>query len=118
MTIHLSKEVENAIKAAVRSGRYASADEMIARLVREEARRSQQPKQPRTSRKETNRARSGAAAPKKPNMVEELHRRWMASGLITQLPDPALDVNDDDPEDQPVVIKGEPLSETILRERR
>ena len=50
--------------------------------------------------------------------VEELHRRWMASGLITQLPDPAQDVNDDDPEDQPVVIKGEPLSETILRERR
>jgi Arc/MetJ-type ribon-helix-helix transcriptional regulator len=120
MTIHLSKEVENAIKAAVRSGRYASADEMIARLVQDEARRREEPKQPRTSRKETNRARTvtRAAEPDKPKMVEELHRRWMASGLITQLPDPAQDVNDDDPEDQPVVIKGEPLSETILRQRR
>jgi Arc/MetJ-type ribon-helix-helix transcriptional regulator len=118
MTIHLSKEVENAIKAAVRSGRYASADEMIASLVQEEARRRQEPKQPRTPRKQTNRVRTRAAEPEKPKMVEELHRRWMVSGLITQLPDPAQDVNDDDPEDQPVVIKGEPLSETILRERR
>ena len=42
----------------------------------------------------------------------------MASGLITRLPDPALDIDDDDPEDQPVTIKGEPLSETIIRERR
>ena len=42
----------------------------------------------------------------------------MASGLITQLPDPAQDVDDDDPQDQPLVIKGEPLSRTILRERR
>ena len=42
----------------------------------------------------------------------------MESGLILSLPDPALDIDDDDPEDAPVGIKGEPLSETILRERR
>ena len=42
----------------------------------------------------------------------------MTSGLITRLPDPTLDIDDDDPEDQPVTIKGEPLSETIIRERR
>ena len=118
MTIHLSKELESAIKAAVRSGRYASANEMIAKLVREEARRSRKPKQPRTSQEVTDTTRTDAAKPKKPKTVKELHRRWMASGLITQLPDPAQDVNDDDPEDQPVVIKGEPLSQTILRERR
>ena len=41
----------------------------------------------------------------------------MAAGLITRLPDPSLDI-DDDPDDQPVTIKGEPLSETIIRERR
>ncbi len=41
----------------------------------------------------------------------------MAAGLITLLPDPSLDI-DDDPDDQPVPIKGEPLSETIIRERR
>jgi hypothetical protein len=54
----------------------------------------------------------------KPLSIDEIHRRMLASGLITSLPDPALDIDDDDPEDQPVVIMGEPLSETILRERR
>ena len=42
----------------------------------------------------------------------------LASGLITTLPDPSQDIDDDDPDDQPVIIKGEPLSETIIRERR
>jgi Arc/MetJ-type ribon-helix-helix transcriptional regulator len=35
MMIHVSKDVENAINAAVQSGQFASADEMIAKLVRE-----------------------------------------------------------------------------------
>ena len=118
MTIRISKAVENAINAAVQSGRFASADEMIAKLVREEARRSRQPKPPRTSGKATRRAKSIAAGSDQSKVIEELHRRWMASGLITQLPDPAQDVDDDDPQDQPIIIKGEPLSETILRERR
>jgi hypothetical protein len=42
----------------------------------------------------------------------------MERGLILSLPDPALGINHDDPADDPVVIKGEPLSEIILRERR
>jgi len=42
----------------------------------------------------------------------------MAAGLITRLPDPSLDIDDDDPDDQPVTIKGVQLSETIIRERR
>jgi hypothetical protein len=33
-------------------------------------------------------------------------------------PNPAEDLDDDDPEDEPIVIEGEPLSETIIRERR
>lgn len=43
MTIHVSQDVESSINAAVQSGRYASADEMIAELVREEAQRTRQP---------------------------------------------------------------------------
>jgi len=35
MTIHVSKDAENAINAAVQSGKFASADEMIDRLVQE-----------------------------------------------------------------------------------
>jgi hypothetical protein len=54
----------------------------------------------------------------KPLTIEELHQEMLASGLITQLPNPAEDIDDDDPDDQPIVIEGEPLSETIIRERR
>jgi hypothetical protein len=55
---------------------------------------------------------------KKPLSIDEIHQQMMARGLITRLPDAALDIDDDDPNDQPVPIKGEPLSETIIRERR
>ena len=41
MTLNVSKYVENFINAAVQSGRYASPDEMIARLVMEDSWRAQ-----------------------------------------------------------------------------
>ena len=56
------------------------------------------------------------AKSKKPLSIEEIHQQMLASGLINQLPDTAADF--DDPDDEPVTIKGEPLSETIIRERR
>jgi hypothetical protein len=59
-----------------------------------------------------------AQAPKKPLTRNEFHRQLLAEGRIASLPDPALDIDDDDPDDQPIAIKGEPLSETIIRERR
>lgn len=55
---------------------------------------------------------------KKPLSIEEIHQQMLASGLLISLPDPALDIDDDDPDDQPIAIEGEPLSETIIRERR
>jgi hypothetical protein len=63
--------------------------------------------------------RAAPAAPrKKPLTRDELNQHLMSAGLITRLPDPSLDIDDDDPDDQPVTIKGQPLSETIIRERR
>jgi hypothetical protein len=63
--------------------------------------------------------RARPAAPKtKPLTADELNRRLLAEGRLASLPDPALDLDDDDPDDQPIAIEGEPLSETILRERR
>jgi hypothetical protein len=56
------------------------------------------------------------AAPKKPLTVAELHRKLLAEGRISHVPDTAADY--DDPDDQPIAIEGEPLSETIIRERR
>ena len=77
------------------------------------------PKQPAASTTGKSAKRAKAATPKKkPVARDELNRQLMAEGLITSLPDPALDIDDDDPDDQPIAIKGEPLSETIIRERR
>jgi Arc/MetJ-type ribon-helix-helix transcriptional regulator len=41
MTIHLSEDAQGSIHAAVQSGQFASADEMIDKLVREYALRTQ-----------------------------------------------------------------------------
>ena len=64
------------------------------------------------------RARPVAPQPGKPLTDEEFQQHLLSLGLITSLPDPALDIDDDDPDDQPGFIKGKPLSETIIRERR
>ena len=40
MTLNITKNIEEIINDAVQSGRYASADEMLARLVEEDARRT------------------------------------------------------------------------------
>ncbi len=58
------------------------------------------------------------AAKKKPLTRDEFNRRLLAEGRLASLPNPALDLDDDDPDDQPITIEGEPLSETIIRERR
>lgn len=76
------------------------------------------PSKPAAAAKAKRGAAKPAPAPKEPLSIDELHRQMMARGLITRLPDPASDLDDDDPDDQPVPIKGEPLSETIIRERR
>jgi hypothetical protein len=50
-------------------------------------------------------------------LTHERIRRLVRLEPGRRLPNPAEDL-DDDPEDEPIVIEGEPLSETIIRERR
>ena len=40
MTIHLPKDVEHSINAAVHSGQFASPDDMVAEIVRDYCKRS------------------------------------------------------------------------------
>jgi hypothetical protein len=75
-----------------------------------------QPK--KSAAKGAKRTKAAPQKPKKPLTPEELDQYMLSIGLITQLSNPAEDLDDDDPDDQPVTIKGEPLSETIIRERR
>jgi Arc/MetJ-type ribon-helix-helix transcriptional regulator len=98
MTIHLPKDVEGSINAEVLSGHFASADDAIA-----EAWRAYLQQRTRPSRAEG-------------SPLDELHRQMLADGLLSQLPNTADDIDDD--HEAPVEIEGEPLSETIIRERR
>jgi Arc/MetJ-type ribon-helix-helix transcriptional regulator len=107
MIIHLSKDLERFVHDAVRAGLYTNEDD----VVRDALTRLEKtlPKLPRAS---------GKAAPpkaKKTMTEEEFKQHLLEIGLVTSLPDPALDIDDDD--EPPIVIKGEPLSETIIRER-
>src|SRR5438046_10229 len=110
MTIHLPEDVENSIEAAVQSGHFASADDAMAAAWRV----FEQTKLARRQAGKT--TRRSKPAPQKKLTLEELHQQMMARGLITQLPDTAADF--DDPDDEPIAIEGEPLSETVIRERR
>jgi hypothetical protein len=64
------------------------------------------------------RTKRAKAAPvvQKPLTEAEVRQHMLDIGLMSQLPDTAADF--DDPDDQPIDIEGEPLSETIIRERR
>jgi len=112
MTIRLSKELEQIVHDAVRAGLYAREDDVIRdALLRL---KDEMPKDATTQRRKVQVARSPEDRP----MIDALNQRLLTAGLITQLPDPSQDIDDDDPEDQPIEIAGEPLSETIIRERR
>jgi putative addiction module CopG family antidote len=116
MTIHLSKELEQFVHDAVSSGLYAREEDVIRDALTRL--RQATPAVAANPRRNAKRTKTAPPRAKKPLTLEEVHRQMLASGLLTSLPDPALDIDDDDPDDQPVPIKGEPLSETILRERR
>jgi Arc/MetJ-type ribon-helix-helix transcriptional regulator len=98
MMINLPKDVERSINAEVMSGHFASADDAIAEVWRAYLQQRTQAPQAKATR------------------LDELHRQMLADGLLSQLPNSADDIDDD--QEAPVEIEGEPLSETIIRERR
>jgi putative addiction module CopG family antidote len=111
MTIHLPDDLKRFVHDAVRGGRYANQDDVI----RDALTRLRQI-MPENGGKSRRRAKS-ADQPKKEVLTEaELQQHMLEIGLMSQLPD--TDADFDDPNDLPISIKGEPLSETIIRERR
>jgi Arc/MetJ-type ribon-helix-helix transcriptional regulator len=114
MNIQLSKDLEQIVHNAVLAGLYAHEDDVIRDALTRRLERTL-PKPAQTTGKKAKRAK-GNPQKMTPLSPDELNKRLLASGLVTRLPDPAQDIDDDD--DPPIVIKGEPLSETIIRERR
>jgi putative addiction module CopG family antidote len=98
MTIHLPEHLERFIEAEVASGHFKSHDELIAEAVSLLLER-----QPFTA--------------ENPLSETELEANLLASGFLASVPAQR------DPEATPwnfaaVKIEGEPLSETVIRERR
>ncbi len=112
MEIHLSEDLEQFVNDAVRAGFYDREDDVI-RDALDRLKETLPPagKAPARKSRTDRRIKPG----RNPVTPEELNRRLLAAGLITPLPDPAEDLDDDEP---PIEMKGEPLSETIIRERR
>jgi Arc/MetJ-type ribon-helix-helix transcriptional regulator len=96
MTIHLPKELETSVLSLVQGGRFASVDDAMSEAARLLLRQQQPAKKPMTE--------------------AEFDQYLLDSGLMSRLPD--TDADFDDPDDQPIDIMGEPLSETVIRERR
>ncbi len=96
MTIHLPESLESSVESLVKAGRFTSVNEAMAEAARLLLRQTPPDKKPMTE--------------------DEFLQHLLDTGLMTELPDHAADF--DDPDDQPIDIKGEPLSETIIRERR
>jgi hypothetical protein len=113
MTHNEFNHLLSSIKALSRGQMRQLRQELDSELSRPE-----QPKKPpaRTSSKGAKRAKTASPPAKKPMTKDEFHRHLIEIGLMSKLPDTAADF--DDPDDEPIAIKGEPLSETVIRERR
>jgi putative addiction module CopG family antidote len=99
MTIQLPEELERFVQDQVQSGRFASPEEAIIESLSLLRQNEQQ-----------------ASSRKKPLTPDEVERQMLEDGLLSHIParpDPATYQ-----EFTPIVIEGEPLSETIIRERR
>jgi putative addiction module CopG family antidote len=129
MTAHLPEDLERFIHDQVRAGHYRTEEEVI-RDALERLRRHI-----RTAGHIQDPPGSGGDAAARPDPIgerakddrheltargpltdEEFQRHLLGIGLMSRLPDRDADV--DDPDDQPIDIVGEPLSETVIRERR
>jgi len=96
----------------------ALSPEQMRRLRQQIDSELAQPKKPTAtpSRKGASHTKAAPPKAKKPLTEAEFDQHLLNIGLMSQLPN--TDADFDDPDDVAVTIKGEPLSETVIRERR
>jgi hypothetical protein len=94
----------------------ALTPEQVRQLRQQLDRQLPEPKKRPASASAKAAKRASAARPKKKMTEAEFDQHLLKIGLMSQIPDTASDF--DDPDDAPVEIRGEPLSETVIRERR
>ena len=101
MNARLSEESACFVRSLVQSGRYASEEEILEEALRLLQQREQ----------------ALLTTDKKPMTEDEFERHLVAIGMMSHVPPPP-DPDRPERDFEPVVIEGEPLSETIIRERR
>ena len=101
MTINLPQYLETSIQAAVHSGRFSSVDDAMTEAAHLLLRSLQERQR----------------ASREPLTEEELERKLLESGFLASVP-PTPDPSAPAWSFEPVKIEGEPLSETVIRERR
>jgi Arc/MetJ-type ribon-helix-helix transcriptional regulator len=113
MTIHLPDDLANSIQAELLKGHFVSEDELVAAAVRDYLRR-----QHGQARSTGNAASAGQPTPgqEEPG-TQELQRRLFQAGVLSEIKPPITDLAPYR-QRQAIPIQGEPLSETVLRERR
>jgi hypothetical protein len=111
---HLLSSIKALSPAQMRQLRQQLDSELSVHAPRTEMQPKKSPA--RTPSKGAKPTKTAAQSARKPLTKEEFHRHLIEIGLMSRLPDTAADF--DDPDDEPIAIKGEPLSETVIRERR
>ncbi|WP_152054211.1 type II toxin-antitoxin system ParD family antitoxin [Tautonia marina] len=106
MNVHITENSENIIRSKVQSGRYSSAEEVIERALRllEEQDKASSPE-------------SGAPLTEDQKASLDAQRRLKEAGLLSEIRLPITDLTPYASR-RAVPIQGEPLSETVIRERR
>jgi putative addiction module CopG family antidote len=100
MTIHLPEDLECYVQNQVQSGFFASEDEAITEAVRL-----------------LRQARSAVPSTRSQRLSEEeLEQQMVQSGFLGHVP-PRSGPTGVRRDFQPITIEGEPLSETVIRER-
>ena len=110
MTIHLPDDLAGSIRAEILSGQFLSEDELVAAAVRDYLRR----KQTQSAAKASTDASPAVGGELDP---QELQRRLYEAGVLSEIKPPITDLTPYQNR-QAVPLLGEPLSETVIRERR
>ncbi|MBV8126718.1 MAG: hypothetical protein JO114_03525 [Planctomycetaceae bacterium] len=108
MTIHLPDDLESSIEAVVHSGRFASVDDAMAEAARLLLRQVT-PGQPEPV--------GQADLTPEERADQDLQQRLLAAGIISEIKPPITDLTPYRNR-RAVPIQGEPISETVIRERR
>ena len=107
MTIHLPEHLERYVHDQVQAGRYSTENEVISAALERHRQAEQTP------------AKTTCQPEMTPEEIadQELQRRLLEAGIISEIKPPITDMTPYRNR-RAVPIQGEPISETVIRERR